>query len=300
MRKEFAKGMIDNFTVYPNQVFITGDLGFMALEEVRNVFADHFINAGVAEQNMVSVAASLAHEGFIPWVYSISPFVTLRPYEQLRNDVCLHNLPVKVVGNGGGYGYGIMGSTHHNNEDIGAMRILPNMKVLVPLVSTDVNEAIIWMLNNPQPNYLRLNLAASFKENIPPFAAWRKIKSGNGAVVIGTGPVLGNLLELPDEMYQQLEIWVVSIFPLEEMPVELIDSVQKCKKVLTMEEHSGNGGLNEAIAPFLLKIQASPSKYINLFSKGYPSGKYGDQAWHQEESGLKGDTLLNSIQDLLK
>ena len=78
----------------------------MALEKVQEKYGERFINAGVAEQNMVTVAAVMAHEGFVPFVYSISPFVTLRPYEQIRNDVCLHNLPVKIVGNGGGYGYG--------------------------------------------------------------------------------------------------------------------------------------------------------------------------------------------------
>jgi transketolase len=300
MRKEFAKGIIDNFSSFPNQVFITGDLGFMALEEVRTAFADRFLNGGVAEQNMVSIAAALAYDGFIPWVYSISPFVTLRPYEQLRNDVCLHNFPVKVVGNGGGYGYGIMGATHHNNEDIGSMRILPNMKVLVPLIASDVNEAIIWMLNNKNPNYLRLNLAATFEEEIAPFAAWRKIKSGTGAVVIGTGPILNNLRSLPNDIYQALEIWAVSIFPIEEIPTALTDAIRQNKKLVTIEEHNGNGGLNEAIAPFILKQGLSSIQFINLFSKGYPSGKYGDQSWHQEESGLKGEPLLKTFQDLLK
>ncbi|HTN17962.1 MAG TPA: hypothetical protein VL092_09795, partial [Chitinophagaceae bacterium] len=173
MRKEFAKSLTDNFNKYNKQVFLTGDLGYMALEEVQKVFGERFINAGVAEQNMITVAAALAQEGFIPWTYSISPFVTLRPYEQLRNDVCLHDLPVKVVGNGGGYGYGIMGATHHNLEDIGAMRMLPHMKVMVPLTSSDVDEAVQMMLADEHPNYLRLNIAASFEEPIPAFAPWR-------------------------------------------------------------------------------------------------------------------------------
>ena len=129
MRVEFVNAVIKHYETIRNQVFLTGDLGFMALETVREKFGKYFINAGVAEQNMISVAAGLAAEGFIPWVYSISPFATLRPYEQLRNDVCHHNLPVKIVGNGGGYGYGIMGATHHTLEDIGAMRLLPGMKV---------------------------------------------------------------------------------------------------------------------------------------------------------------------------
>src|SRR5687768_4065332 len=96
----------------PDFVFLTGDLGFMALEPVRAAAGARFINAGIAEQNMVTVAAGLARSGLKPWVYSIAPFVFARPFEQIRNDVCLHGLPVFLVGNGGGYAYGVMGATH--------------------------------------------------------------------------------------------------------------------------------------------------------------------------------------------
>ena len=85
-------------------VFLTGDLGFMALEPLKQAIGTRFINAGVAEQNMVSVAAGLALERMNPWVYSIAPFCYARPFEQVRNDICQHDLPVKFVGNGGGYG----------------------------------------------------------------------------------------------------------------------------------------------------------------------------------------------------
>lgn len=299
MRKEFAQSIIQHFETHPSQVFLTGDLGFMALEDVRARFQERFINTGIAEQNMVTVAASLAYEGFTTWVYSIGPFVTLRPYEQLRNDVCLHNLPVKVVGNGGGYGYGIMGATHHNLEDIGAMRLLPNMKVVVPLLGSDVEEAIVWMLNDPSPNYLRLNLAATFPEPIAPFAQWRKIKEGKGAVVIGTGPVLGNLTNLPKDLYDQLEIWAISIFPIDTLPQDLIKAIEMTKKVVTLEEHKGQGGLNEALAPLLIKNIKVTFGYTTLFAQGYPSGRYGDQKWHLEENGLAGEKLASTIQEVL-
>jgi transketolase len=154
MRVEFADAMLHFFDTHPEMVFITGDLGYMALEKVQQKFGDKFINAGVAEQNMVTVGAALAHEGFTPWLYSISPFVTLRPYEQIRNDACLHNLPVKLVGNGGGYGYGIMGATHLNIEDIGAMRLLPNMRVYVPFTSGDVGQVVEQMLADLHPPLL--------------------------------------------------------------------------------------------------------------------------------------------------
>ncbi|MEO6599839.1 MAG: transketolase, partial [Polyangiaceae bacterium] len=160
MRAEFARAMVALLQKRRDLVFITGDLGYMALEAIAEAYGERFINAGVAEQNAVSVAAGLAREGHLPWVYSMAAFTVLRPYEQIRNDVCLHQLPVKLVGNGGGYGYGIMGATHHALEDVGAMRLLPNMRVYVPLVESDVPEVVNLMAEDPRPNYLRLNAPA--------------------------------------------------------------------------------------------------------------------------------------------
>lgn len=174
MRAEFVKALLENFEGHDNLVLVSGDLGYRTFEAVQEKLGDRFINAGVAEQNMITISAALAHEGFLPVVYSISPFATLRPYEQIRNDICLHNLPVKLVGNGGGYGYGILGPSHHSLEDIAVMRVLPNMKVYVPFTSSDVGQAVQKMLNNPSPNYLRLNLGAKIQQQGAPFAQWRK------------------------------------------------------------------------------------------------------------------------------
>ena len=125
-----------------NFVFLTGDLGFMALESLQIVLGPRFINAGIAEQNMVSVACGLALEGMNPWVYSIAPFCYARPFEQIRNDICHHNLPVKLVGNGGGYAYGPMGASHHALEDYGALLTLPNMRAYVPAFGEDLKTVI--------------------------------------------------------------------------------------------------------------------------------------------------------------
>jgi transketolase len=111
MRQQLCDALVSR-SVNPDMVFLTGDLGFMALEPLQQGMQARFINAGVAEQNMVSVAAAMAREGLDPWVYSIAPFCYARPFEQIRNDVAFHNLPVKLIGNGGGYGYGVMGPTH--------------------------------------------------------------------------------------------------------------------------------------------------------------------------------------------
>ncbi len=288
--------MVRLFDDHPNLVFVSGDLGYMALEKVIERYGPRFINAGVAEQNMVSVAAGLAYEGFVPWIYSIAPFAILRPFEQIRNDVCLHNLPVKIVGNGGGYGYGIMGATHHTLEDIGVMRALPNMKVFVPLVSTDVAEAVYAMAGDSSPNYLRLNLSVKIDYPLESFRQWRKIKDGNKGVVISTGPVVANILEIPNkELLEGLEVWSIGVFPVNELPAELLLSVNKKKKVLTLEEHYEQCGMNETIARLLLESVDCAIAFKNIYAMGYPSGKYGSQKWHQEENGMTGNTLVATI-----
>jgi transketolase len=300
MRAEFAREMIALAEEHSNLVFLTGDLGYMALEGVRKVYRERFINAGVAEQNMISVAAGLAYEGFVPWVYSIAPFAVLRSYEQIRNDVCLHHLPVKIVGNGGGYGYGIMGATHHTLEDIGIMRVLPNMRVYVPLVEADVSEAVRAMVRDPSPNYLRLNLALKAESPVESFRQWRKLKDGTKAVIISTGPVLGNVLEILDEhLLQDLEIWSVGIFPVHELPTELIESVRQRQHVFTLEEHYGQCGMNEAVARLLLEAGCGGITFKPLYAKGYLSGRYGNQRWHQEENGLAGDKLVTFLKEAL-
>lgn len=297
MRVEFAQSMINAFDKNDNLVFVTGDLGYMALEKVQEKFGERFINAGVAEQNMVTVSAALAHEGFIPWVYSISPFVTLRPYEQIRNDVCLHNLPVKIVGNGGGYGYGIMGATHHNIEDIGALRVLPNMQIYIPFTAGDVEQAVEKMISDNRPNYLRLNMGAKIAFDVAPFSQWRKIKDGSKGVVVGTGPVTENILN--SAFAQDLEVWVLSIFPVAELPEELVASINRTKKLITIEEHNGECGLRETLSFHLLNQLTSAIKILPLSAAGYPSGKYGDQKFHQAENNLGGEGLLNELSKFL-
>ena len=298
MRVEFAQAMINAFDKDDNLVFVTGDLGYMALEKVQEKFGERFINAGVAEQNMVTVSGALAHEGFIPWIYSISPFVTLRPYEQIRNDVCLHNLPVKIVGNGGGYGYGIMGATHHNIEDIGAMRILPNMRVYVPFTASDVEQAVEIMIADKSPNYLRLNMGAKIKEQVAPFTQWRKVKDGTKGVVVGTGPVTENILN--SELGDDLEVWVVSIFPIVELPSALVSSINATQKLITIEEHYGECGLRETLSYHLINQLSSNIKILALTASGYPSGKYGDQKFHQTENNLGGEGMVRKLSSFLE
>ncbi len=292
MRDEFARAIVALFGRRGDLVFLTADVGYMAVEGIAQTFGPRFINVGIAEQNMVSLAAGLAREGQLPWVYGIAPFVAFRPYEQIRTDVCLHELPVKLVGNGGGYGYGIMGATHHAVEDVGAMRALPNMRVYLPLTAGDVPEAVALMADDPLPNYLRLNAAAELPGGAAPFAPWRQIKPGRRCVVIGMGPIIGNLYELGDQaLLDQLEIWNVGLLPLAPMPDALRASIDDKRRVVVLEEHYGACGLAEALSLQLLERGAGPLSFTSLHATGYPSGRYGSQRWHQQDNGLAGPAL---------
>lgn len=300
MRAEYAQAMSALFRRRRDLVFITGDLGYMALEGVAETFGERFINAGIAEQNAVSLAAGLARVGHLPWVYSTAPFVALRPYEQIRNDLCLHRLPVKLVGNGGGYGFGIMGATHHALEDVGAMRALPNMRIYVPLVAADVDPVVDMMAQDPLPNYVRLDTPARIPGDLPPFAPWRKLKSGRRCVVIGMGPVIGNLYEMGDrELLDDIEVWSVGTLPMDGIPADLMASIRDKQRVLTLEEHYGACGLGEALSHLFLTHAVLPQSFVGLHAAGYPTGRHGSQRWHQVESGLAGQALFSCLEKLI-
>jgi len=282
-------------------VFITADLGYMALERIRDTYGERFVNAGVAEQNAVSLAAGLARAGQLPWVYSMAVFTVLRPYEQIRTDVCLHRLPVKLVGNGGGYGYGIMGATHHALEDVGAMRVLPNLRIYVPLTASDVAAVVFEMAADPLPNYLRLNAPAAIPGGVPPFAPWRKLKRGRSSVVIGMGPVLQGLYDMgSQDLLDELEIWSAGVFPLAELPAELATSIREKRRVVVIEEHYAACGLADALSHRLLTSGTIPGSLTCLNAAGYPSGRYGSQAFHQRENGLSGPTLVSRLEAVLR
>lgn len=193
MRKNLCSALVTRSN-NPNMVFLTGDLGFMNLEPLQAAMQTRFINAGVAEQNMISVSAAMAHEGLEVWAYTIAPFCYARAFEQIRNDIAFHNLPVKLIGNGGGYGYGVMGPTHHAIEDYGVILTLPNMRVLIPAFNEDINAILDIAGSATYPVYIRIGKGeAPIGFEISKYSPWRQLTSGNGVVVIVCGPIAGNL-----------------------------------------------------------------------------------------------------------
>lgn len=276
-------------------VFLTGDLGFKALEPLRDALGARFVNAGVAEQNMVGVAAGLARAGLRPWTYSIAPFQYARPFEQIRNDVCLHNLPVVLVGNGGGYGYGVMGATHHALEDYGALLTLPHIRVYAPAFDADVGALAKRLFGADHPAYLRLGLGElPAGESAPAYSAWRKLLDGGAGVVAAVGPLAGGVWAAARELAPAARpaVWAVCELPVSDVPAEFLNDVSRTGRLLAAEEHAAVGGFGQQLAAHLLARGAAPGRFAHAHALGYPSGRYGSQKFHRRECGLDAPALL--------
>lgn len=301
MRNQFGEAMVSRST-NQDMVFLTGDLGFMALESVQEALGDRFINAGVAEQNMVSVAAGLSYTGLDVWVYSIAPFCYARPFEQIRNDIALHNLPVTLVGNGGGYGYGVMGPTHHAIEDYGVLCTLPNMKACVPVFDEDLGDAVKWIKADRSPSYLRLGRGEKPEGYTPPpFAPWRQLVSGQGPVVVAVGPLAGGYIEalkgLPDN--KRPNLWAACVLPVKraQPPREFIEQLDRSGKLIVAEEHVQTGGFGPDFLMWLTLEQIAPKSFVHMFAQSHTYDTYGSQNYLREKSSLDVQTLMQHLQD---
>lgn len=299
MRRIFASLIKERESRDNRFVFLTGDLGFNALEEVRDLLGDRFVNMGVAEQNMISVAAGFAHEGFEVFCYSIAPFIVYRCLEQIRNDVCFHDVPVYLIGNGGGYGYGIMGSSHHAIEDIAVLSCLPNMHCYVPAFSSDVDACMKDLMARKKPAYLRLGLAkpaCTAGNNADLFG---KISAGNNLrlTIAVCGPVIHNLFDGIKEAgaHESVDVFKIMKLPYEGLSAEFSESIRTTGKLLVLDEHVRTGGLGERLAFDIMNARCTLKDFRSLHAQGYPDGEYGSQQFHFKQSGLDPANIAKTI-----
>jgi len=301
MRKQLCDALVAR-SRKENMVFITGDLGFMALEPLRLAMRNRFINAGVAEQNMISVSAALAAQGFEVWVYSIAPFCYARAFEQIRNDIAFHNLPVNLIGNGGGYGYGVMGPTHHAIEDYGVLLGLPNLEVVIPVFDEDVSAAITRAASSRKAVYLRLGRGEPPPDfAVPRYAAWRQLTSGEGVTVIAVGPLAGTYIEPFEHMpvRERPNLWAVSELPLRPdfIPDDVFDQVASGASLCIAEEHVKHGGF---ASDFMLHLAARgvyPRRFRHLHALAHHYERYGSQPYLRKQSKLDPASMLAALAD---
>jgi len=253
MRTSFINSL-SNLAFKDKKIFLLcGDLGFSVLEEFIDQFPDRFLNLGVSEQNMSLVASGLAMEGYNVFVYSIGNFPTLRAMEQVRYDICYHNLNVTLVSVGGGYAYGSLGPSHHSTEDFAMLRSLPNMLLGAPADPVEANLITSFFAKRKGPGYIRLNKSGEPKihkdlsiKELKPGEIIRVIKGEEKVAVLSNSAILGEALSQIKNKSLGYSLYSCPF-------IGLIDKDQLKKifnhyeKIITFEEHQRSGGFGSYI-----------------------------------------------------
>ena len=304
MRKAFIKALTEEAAKDKRIWLLTGDMGFSVFEDFAARYPDRFLNAGVAEANMTGVAAGLALSGLAPYIYSITPFVTMRNFEQLRIDVCYQNQSVRVIGGGAGLCYGSAGGTHHSLEDISLMRSLPNMTVICPGDPHEVTAAVRYSLEHTGPLYIRLGrdgdpLVHAGDVTLRPGKAIT-LREGTGVTLIATGNILGNALKAADELQKQgVSVRLISMPFVRPIDREAILSAAiETRALFTIEEHSLIGGLGSAVAEVLAE-SGKPVQFRRLAIPDRFFKEVGSQEYLRELVGLSPTGIAKSVLALL-
>jgi len=280
---------------------LTADLGFSFLEKFAEKYPDRFVNIGVAEQNMAGVAAGLALSGNIVFMYSIANFPVFRCLEQIRNDICYHNANVKIVSVGAGMAYGSAGYTHHGIEDIGVMRLLPNMTVVSPADPIETKFATIAIAQHPGPCYLRLGKSNEpvLHQGLPHFELSKAIivTEGSDITLIASGTILKTAIEAAEQLkIQGYQAEIISVPVIKPFDAEtILKSAHKTGRVITIEEH-GLGGLATVVAETIVGMKC---RFSPILIEQCPITVAAGQQKLREMHGLNVDSLLKTTKAML-
>jgi transketolase len=305
MRKAFVRALVEEAEIDSRVVLLTGDLGYMALEPFSERFPDRFFNVGVAEQNMVGIATGLAEAGFIPYVYSIAPFVSLRPYEFIRNGPVLHHLPVRLVGMGGGFEYGINGLSHYGLEDLGVMRIQPALSVLAPADHEQAYEMIRATAQVEGPVYYRIGkddrtvvagLNGRFRLGRAELTA-----DGDEIVLIASGAIASEAAVASQELKRRgISCCVLVVSSLNPAPEDdLAEALSKFPVALTVESHYVVGGLGSLVSEVVAE-RGIPCRIVRCGVRSIPDSVSGSQQFMQQLSGLNADQIADTARNALR
>lgn len=260
MRVSFANSITEIAQHNDNVVLLSGDIGNRMFDDLQATKPNQFYNCGIAEANMMSVAAGMALSGLKPFVYTITPFTTTRCLEQIRVDVCYHDAPVVIVGTGSGLSYAQLGPTHHSLEDIAIMRALPNMTVFCPCDALEVQMGIKAALNYNKPLYIRLGKkgeAVFHKTLREDFSFGRSItiRPGNDVCILSVGNAINVAMEAAELLAaSNIDTCVESFHTIKPLDTNRLTAVfNKFEKVCILEEHSKIGGLTSAISDWLIQ-----------------------------------------------
>lgn len=302
-RDGYGRGLVEAGEKDEKVVVLCADL----IESTRSLwfkekFPERFIEIGVAEQNLAVVGAGLALYGKIPFISSYATFSPGRNNEQIRTNICLNNVPVKIAGSHAGVSVGPDGATHQALEDIALMRVLPRMVVVVPCDAIEAQKATVAGAFNDQPTYIRLGREKSpvFTTTETPFEIGRAevFREGKDVTIVGCGPVLFNALAAAEELAKDgIDCEVVNchtVKPIDEKTI--IGSVKKTGVVVSVEEHQISGGLGSAVAEVLSQNYPAPQEFVGI------QDHFGESGAPEElikAFGLDADSVKKAIKKVL-
>ncbi len=254
MRNAFADEIVQLASEKKRLALLSGDIGNRLFDTYKERYADRFLNCGVAEANMVGMAAGMALSGLRPVIYTIASFLIFRPYEQIRLDIGYHNLPVVIVGVGGGLSYASNGGTHHSMEDIAVMRAIPGMQIISAGDAWEVRAGLRAAYESGKPTYLRIGKKREplvHKDRIADFKIGKAIplRDGDDASILASGNLLPFAKETSETLSRQgIETSLHSFHTISHLDEELLNKLFKREKpIFVIEEHNRNGGLGTAI-----------------------------------------------------
>jgi transketolase len=301
LRKQFVSTLIDIANRDERVVLLTADLGFMVLEPFAERHPDRFFNVGVAEANMMSLAAGMAHEGLIPFCYSIATFASMRGYEQFRNGAVLHQLPVRIVAIGGGFAYGTAGPTHHALEDIALMRVQPGVAIIAPADDAQVDRALRDHYALPQPMYLRLAKETASHPELNGRFRWGRLEViGDGDIaIVAIGSMTGVALEARRRLQAQgIETAIAVVASIAPAPTDDLVALLSTKRAcITIEDHRPVGGLGSLVAETI----ADHGLGLRLVRCGVtdPAGQTtGSEDFLRHRNGLDVNGLLGAVRQI--
>ena len=306
MRNAFAKEITRLAIEDDRIVLLSGDIGNRLFDEFKDRCPDRFYNCGVAEANMIGVAAGLAMSGFRPVCYTIAPFLTYRCIEQIRVDLCYHKLPVVLVGTGSGLAYASLGATHHSCEEVGMLRLLPQMVVLAPSDSEEVRASLGAALRQQNPAYNRIGKKGEPPVHLAPIEAYEigraiPLKSGQDVCVLASGATVSTALQAAAQLDANgvhPEIWsFLSVKPLDENVLRQVFS--RNSLVITLEEHSRLGGLGGAVAEWLSDQPPLKARLIRMGTDDAFFHEIGSQKDARQRFGLTAEDLAKKVLESL-
>lgn len=306
MRNAYISALYDLAKENKQILALVADNGAIVYDRYRQDFPDRFFNFGISEANMVTVAAGLASCGKIPFAYTIACFITMRAFEQVRNDVCLQKMNVKLVGIGAGFVYSNLGPTHHATKDIALMRTLPNMTIFSPCDPQEARYATFAAAQISGPVYLRLATGGTPKiyEKDYEFEVGRAVtlKEGTDVAIISTGGIVYEVLQAVDELESSgISVRLINIHTIKPIDKEIIlKATYDTRAILTVEEHTIFGGLGSSVAEVILENNNSPIKFRRLGLPGTFTQGYGTYQEMKEMNNLSKMDIVRAVKNLLR